>query len=391
MDRLQKLLVSIDKSMKILEIGPSYNPIVSKSDGWNVLSVDHTDQEGLQAKYRSDPTVDVNRIELVDFIWESSDLDVVIPLEHHGTFDACIASHIIEHMPNPIGFYQSLEKLIRPTGVVALAVPDKRFCFDYFRQLSITSDFILAHSFNRRRHSKKTAFDQAAYSVSSDNTGAWAQHPVGELIFYDTLSEAYHLLTTLDETESVPYVDFHAWCYTPFSFKLVMLELNVLELVNWVIDVDFPTDGCEFIVVLKKGRIAFSSDSALQEARKALLQGILADVAAQYDYLRTAHAVPAEVAPQPVAVACFDALTGKMAALEGEHMALTGKMAALEGEHMALTGKMAALEGEHMALTGKLQRQEERLVKIWKMSKLMRKILRPVQVIVRASRVVRQH
>ena len=202
---------------------------------------------------------------------------------------------------------------------------------------------------------------KSAYNVSSDNTGAWGQHPVGELRFYSTLSEAYHLLTTLDETESAPYVDCHAWCYTPFSFKLVMLELNVFELVNWVIDVDFPADGCEFIVVLKKGRMAFPSDSALQEARKALLQGILADVAAQYDYLRTDHAAPAEAAPRPVAVACVD----------------------------ALAEKLAALEGEHMELTERLQRQEARLAKIWETSKLMRKILRPVQAVARASRAVR--
>jgi SAM-dependent methyltransferase len=377
MDRLQKLLVRIDKSMKILEIGPSYSPIVPKSEGWNAWSVDHTDQEGLRAKYHCDPTVDVSRIGPVDFVWESGDLDVAIPVEHHSTFDACIASHVIEHMPNPIGFYQSLEKLIRPTGVIALAIPDKRFCFDYFRPLSITSDFVLAHSFDRRRHSKKTAFDSTAYTVSSDNTGAWGQHPVGELRFYGTLSEAYRLLATTDETESAPYADYHAWCYSPFSFKLVMLELNVFELVNWVIDVDFPADGCEFIVVLKKGRMAFPSDSALQEARKTLLQGILADVAAQYDYLRTDHVAPAEAAPQPVAVACVDALAEKLAALEGEHI--------------VLTEKLAALEGEHIALTEKLQRDEARLAKIWKTSKLMRKILRPLQAVARTSRAVRQH
>ena len=141
----------------------------------------------MRTKYHSDPTVDVSRIELVDFVWNSGNLDVAVPVEYHGTFDACID----------------------------------------------------------------------------------------------------HLLTTLDETESAPYVDCHAWCYTPFSFKLVMLELNVFELVNWVIDVDFPADGGEFIVVLKKGRMAFPSASALQEARKTLLQGILADVAAQYDYPHT--------------------------------------------------------------------------------------------------------
>ena len=359
MDRQEKLLARIEKSMKILEIGPSFGPIVPKSEGWNAWSVDHSDQEGLRAKYHSDPTVDVSRIGPVDFVWDSGDLDVDVPAEHHGTFDACIASHVIEHMPNPVGFYRSLDKLIRPTGVVTLAVPDKRFCFDYFRPLSMTSDFILAHSFNRRRHSKKTAFDFTAYTVSSDNAVAWGQHPCGDLNFYGTLTEAYRLLTTTDESETAPYVDYHAWCYTPSSFKLVMLELNVLQLVNWVIDVDFPAEGCEFIVVLKKGRMAFPSESELQEARKALLQGILADVAAQYDYLRAA--TPPEFVEPPVSATCGD----------------------------DILQRIAALEQQQRALAECLQHQEDRLAKIWETTKMMKRLLRPFRAVARASRGLR--
>ena len=359
MSRLDKLLVRIDKSMKVLEIGPSFSPIVPKAEGWNAWTVDHTDQEGLREKYRTDPAVDANRIGPVDFVWDSGDLDVAVPVEHHGTFDACIASHVIEHMPNPVGFYRSLETLIRPTGVVALVVPDKRFCFDYFRPLSMTSDFISAHSLNRRRHSKKTAFDHTAYTVSSDNSPAWGQHPVGDLRFYSTLTAAYHLLATTDEAEAAPYVDYHAWCYTPSSFKLVMLELNVLELIDWQVDIDYPAEGCEFIVILKNGRLRFTSDDALQEARKALLQGMLADVAAQYDYLRSA--APAEFVQPQVAGPC-------------------------EG---AVLQRIDSLEQQHLALAERLQHHEARLAKIWETSKMAKRLLRPVHTVARAARGVR--
>ncbi|MFO1157039.1 MAG: hypothetical protein U1E43_09830 [Rhodospirillales bacterium] len=137
----------------------------------------------------------------------------------------------------------------------------------------MSSEFILAHALGRRRHSKKTAFDHTAYTVNMDGAAAWGQHPAGELNFYSTLAAANDLLVTTDESEAAVYVDFHGWCYTPFSFKLVMLELNVLQSLDWKINADFPSEGCEFIVVLGKGRFVFASQTALQEARKALLKG----------------------------------------------------------------------------------------------------------------------
>ena len=171
MDRVQKLLFRIDRSMKVLEIGPSYNPVAPKSQGWISWSVDHANQEDLKEKYRSDASVDESRIEFVDFIWRSGDIDQVIPLEHHNTFNACIASHVIEHFPNPIGFFRSMSRLLNTGGVISLAIPDKRSCFDYFKPLSLTGDLLYADYQSRKRHSKCTAFNQVAYSVSSDNVG----------------------------------------------------------------------------------------------------------------------------------------------------------------------------------------------------------------------------
>jgi hypothetical protein len=338
--------------MKILEIGPSFSPVALRSDGWNAWSVDHADQEGLREKYRTNPAVDTSRIGPVDFVWKSGDLDAAIPVEHHGTFGACIASHVIEHMPDPLSFYRSLDRLIQPSGIVALAVPDKRFCFDYFRPLSMTSDFILAHSMKRRRHSKKTAFDHTAYAVSSNDSAAWGQHPPGNLGFYSSLRAAYQLLATTDESEAASYVDYHAWCYTPSSFKLVMLELNVLELSDWQIDFDYPTEGCEFIVILKKGRLQFVSDESLQDTRKRLLQGIIADLAEQHSYLLSDEAAAAAI-PSPSAE--------------------------------ELARRVAALEQQHCVLAEGLARQEARLAKIWESAKMTKRLLRPVRAIAGAS------
>jgi hypothetical protein len=287
-------LCRIDKSMKVLEIGPSYSPVVRKADGWNAWSIDHLDQDGLRKKYAMDPNVDITCIEHVDFVWTGGSIEEAIPSSHHGTFGACIASHVIEHVPNPVGFYKSMERLVEPSGVLALAVPDKRFCFDYFRPHSVTSEFLLAHKENRQRHFKRAAFDQVAYSVHSDQCGAWGQHPIGNIEFHNTLQVAYQTFEATDDAASAPYVDYHGWCYTPASFQLIMLELNVLGLVDWIVETDFAAAGCEFIVILKRGRATFASEAALQERRRSLLQAIVADIGVQYEYMRGIDPAPSD-------------------------------------------------------------------------------------------------
>lgn len=285
MDRVQKLLCRIDRSMKVLEIGPSYNPIAPKSQGWNSWSVDHANQEELKEKYRSDASVDVSRIEAVDFMWHSGDLDDAIPAEHHNTFSACIASHVIEHFPNPIGFFRSMSTLITSGGLISLAVPDKRFCFDYFKPILLTGDLLYADYTSRTRHSKCTAFNHVAYSVFSDNVGAWAQQPVRNIGFVHSIADAKNTFDTADEYESGPYIDYHGWFYTPSSFMLAMIELSYLNIIDWTLDTYFPTVGWEFFITLKKGKTTYTSESEFNNHRLALLKNILGEVRTQQEYL----------------------------------------------------------------------------------------------------------
>jgi SAM-dependent methyltransferase len=127
LDRRDKILTAIGRHMRVIELGPSFAPLAPKADGWDVCVVDHLPRPQLIEKYRGHPDVDVSRIEEVDIVWTDEALDAVVPVEWHGTFDACIASHVLEHMPDPLGFLKSMERLLAPTGVVSLAMPDTRF------------------------------------------------------------------------------------------------------------------------------------------------------------------------------------------------------------------------------------------------------------------------
>jgi SAM-dependent methyltransferase len=141
LSREQKVTTRINKSMRVLEIGGGYSPLITKADGWNSFSLDHATRDQLVAKYAAHGR-DTSRIEHVDFLWTGGPLESAIPPEQLGSFDACVASHLIEHIPDPISFYNSLARILDPNGVISLVVPDKRFIFDFFRPISTTSQLI---------------------------------------------------------------------------------------------------------------------------------------------------------------------------------------------------------------------------------------------------------
>jgi 2-polyprenyl-3-methyl-5-hydroxy-6-metoxy-1,4-benzoquinol methylase len=117
--------------MRLIEIGASYHPIVPKSAGWQTTVVDHADREELAKKYRN-LGIDVEPIEPVDIIWREGTISDAFPADQFGRFDGLIASHVAEHIPDLIGFLQAADRLLKPDGVIALALPDKRAMFDFF-------------------------------------------------------------------------------------------------------------------------------------------------------------------------------------------------------------------------------------------------------------------
>ena len=156
---IEKILFKVHKTHQMLEFGPSYDPAVTRKEGWNVYRLGHASGEELRRKYGSDPTVDASRIQEVDFVWTGGPLESAIPEEHMGTFDVVIASHVIEHQPNLVGFFQSVSRMLKPDGLLSLAVPDKRFCFDYFMPLSLTGESLVAFGGIRTRHTRTSNYN----------------------------------------------------------------------------------------------------------------------------------------------------------------------------------------------------------------------------------------
>ena len=285
--REEILLKTVKKSDLIIEIGPSYNPLTPKANGWNSKSIDHATREELVEKYLNDPNVNVNKIEEVNFVWRKGLLSDAVPVELHGQFDCFIASHVIEHVPDILGFLDSAKTLLSDSGTVVLAIPDKRYCFDYFRPLASTWDVIAAHNEKRVRHAPGSLFDHMAYSSFSSGVGAWGQTPVSNFSFINTLEEAYALASTANMDPDSPYHDVHAWPFIPATFQLTMLELARLGKTDWDIHEISAANGCEFYVWLKRGgaeRAANMSAQAFNARRLFLQRQILVELQEQINF-----------------------------------------------------------------------------------------------------------
>ncbi len=281
MTRFEKLLDGCTKSSRILEIGPCNAPIAAKRDGWKTTVVDHASRDELIDKYSlvSPGVIDNDAIEEVDFIWQGGPLSDAIPTELHGTFDALIASHVFEHLPDPIRFFMSCEQLLTTNGAVILAIPDYRFIFDCFRPWTTTGDLLSAYLTRRTRHSPAECFDNSAYYVTADGNGSWGQHAVGNFVFATNIQHAYS--ESQKAAQPGPYIDVHAWQMTPSRFSLAVLELSTLGLMNWHIETLHPTAGNEFIVTLRRGAETVSSPNILAQRRMRLLLDGLREQAEQ--------------------------------------------------------------------------------------------------------------
>ena len=253
------LRAGITKNDKVIEIGPSYNPLTPKTDGWRSHVLDHTDRAGLLEKYRNDPSVDMTKIENVDFVWTEGPLAGTVPAEHHGTFDVLVASHVFEHVPDLIETLRSAEVLCRSDAKMVLALPDKRVCFDFFRPLSTTGDVLEAYWEGRSRHTAKSQWDTFAYNATKHDGPGWGRADRTPPKLTHSLDDA-HARTLKYRTGE--YTDAHAWIFVPSSFRLIMLELAHLGLTDWQVERTQTAEHTEFYVWLRRGAQARGTRNA---------------------------------------------------------------------------------------------------------------------------------
>lgn len=246
-DRTEKLLHGLRIDLPGVEIGPSFAPIAPKAKGFQTTVVDHASKDELVSKYQGH-AVDVGRIEDVDVVWTSGSLAEA--LHKRCGFAWVIASHVIEHTPDLIGFVNGCEQVLDDEGTLSLAVPDRRYCFDFWRRATGIGAVIDAHLIGRQMHSPGTVAEHHLYAVLSEGAVAWSRGTRGTLSPAHSIAFAKEIMTHAISASA--YIDCHAWVFTPSSFRLLVHDLAALGMIRLRESTFFDSEGCEFIVQLSR-------------------------------------------------------------------------------------------------------------------------------------------
>lgn len=249
MTREEKILSHINKTEIGIEIGPSHAPIAARRDGFNVHIIDHLNKTQLIEKYK-DHNVQLDRIEEVDFIWNGQSYAELTQKTKH--YNWIIASHMIEHTPDIISFLNQCDEVLKATGVLSLAIPDARFCFDYFRPITGIAKVLDAYYNKNIIHTPGTAAEYFLNFAKRGGNICWFDGYKEELSLEFTKTDAYNQMQTVLQYNA--YLDLHSWCFTPTSFRLLIQDLNDLGLIKLKEVSFYPTSGCEFFITLgRKG------------------------------------------------------------------------------------------------------------------------------------------
>ena len=260
MDRKQHILARIDPATQHgLEIGALCRPIVPLSAG-RIEYVDHLSTEDLRRKYAADPNVAVDQLVPVSYVWGASTLPEAVGDQR---FDYVIASHVVEHVPDPIGWFHEIAAVLKPGGVLSLVIPDKRWTFDCRREATSVAAMIESYFEGHRRPTIRHFVDHfgevAAVPGPVTTPDLWQgkvsfhEIPLAHPEFFESFGEA-GLRAHFDAFRKGAYQDAHCSVFTPYSFMRILAVLARLGLIEFRVAnfEDTPTGDIEFFVTLEK-------------------------------------------------------------------------------------------------------------------------------------------
>ena len=300
MDRRQSILKYTTKDQRGIEIGPWFNPIAPKREGYRCLSLDVFDSETLRTRAAGDPNIApefIPLIEDVDLVGSCTHIGELVKARGEaGTFDYVVSSHNFEHLPNPICFLQGCAEALRPGGMLSMAIPDRRACFDYFRPVTRLSDWIQAYIEERSRPSRAQDFDsrelfaryddgkQRAFAFFRNNPPAKVSVDLGlDIVLRDWMQR----MRAMDEN----YYDAHCSVFTPSSFELLVRDAAYLGLAPFEV-VEIFDSGCEFHAHLRANQFTEQlRPGNYEQIRNSLLRRIqdeAAETSTKYQETRSA-------------------------------------------------------------------------------------------------------
>jgi SAM-dependent methyltransferase len=243
-------------SMRGLEIGALHSPRLRR-DQANIRYLDHATKDQLREKYANNPLAApyADALVDVDYVWSPgrSLRDIV---GDDAPFDFVIASHVIEHIPDPVGWLRQLGGILRVGGILSLVVPDQRYCFDANRQLTTAADLIDAYLREIEVPTYRQVYDHESNFLGAvDANVLWRGLDVRGHRRADVEdADRFALERCLELRDTGVYQDVHCSTFTPWSFLKLFAILVRLDLLDFRILAFYPTEhnDYEFFVTLER-------------------------------------------------------------------------------------------------------------------------------------------
>jgi SAM-dependent methyltransferase len=239
----------------VLEIGPGHVPFPI-GDGARVTYADRSIDGGRDANFP-------------ELVGEPHGPDAHVDLDldrdglrtfADGSFDGVVASHMIEHLANPVSALVEFWRVLRPGGRLVLLVPDREHTFDAGRAPTPLAHVLEEH------HRGVTAVDEA--HIREFCAALYA----GPVIHPPEVRD-WHDPERLDDErlELHRRRSIHVHCWTPEEFATLVLGMVAAGLGAWALrdvylrdDID-EEDGIEFGLVLERPPVA-AGDASTQAA-----------------------------------------------------------------------------------------------------------------------------
>lgn len=293
-ERVEFLLEGLDQSQSQgVEIGPYFNPLAPKAKNWRTTVIDYAPAEVLKDNFnsmmeisgRDDIAPMKSDIEEVDIVWAGGSLEKL--LEEHkitGQMDYFLSSHNIEHSIDLIDYLRGASSALKEGGTMAMAIPDLRFSFDFFRNPTTLGDALLARQLDGHIHPPAMRLDHHLNALLSEGQGAWiTSQPLKDPSFNYDPNTVYAEYQSCIGLSNPTYKDCHRWVFVPASFELLLFDLRWTGLCNLKIDSLVAAEqgvmGSEFLVRLSKTPAQAFHGAEIQARRLELQWKVQAQLA----------------------------------------------------------------------------------------------------------------
>lgn len=259
-----------DKGSRILEIGPLNRPIAKKNEFMNTHYCDIRSTEQVKALYAGNEylqktgiQIDVNTIVDIDFVLKDSYKDT---FGHYDKFDYIIASHVLEHVEDLIGFLQDVATVLSEAGELLIVYPDKRYCFDHFRESASFRDAFDVFKRGKEQNARM-ALDFFLNVVHENNAMRyWEEDRIEELLPWGDIDGVEMNYKEILKHEKID--DVHYWPFTDRGFLKFLYDCHRFHLLNFCC-VDFQRtleNEQQFMIALKLSPNVLKENSKELEA-----------------------------------------------------------------------------------------------------------------------------